>query len=182
MEIELARHDWARLRSFGDSAALPEAIRALARSVDQESALAAYWRIDGVALVDGCLTEAAAAVTPAIVQSLSRISAVALPHALELLTQISGGYVHEPESQGLGPVTLAGCVKDIALAFPLICELLESMDDVQVRSSCIDLIMGCGLYVEDLRERAKYVLSSALNLPNIEPCRRLIENSLAELP
>ncbi|UOX90827.1 hypothetical protein MUY14_09435 [Amycolatopsis sp. FBCC-B4732] len=59
MEIELARHNWAELRIFADSATLPDAVRALVAAKDQKSAKAAYWRIDDVVLLDGCLTEAA---------------------------------------------------------------------------------------------------------------------------
>ncbi|WNV89662.1 hypothetical protein [Umezawaea sp. Da 62-37] len=181
MEIELARHNWPELRSFADSATLPDSIRALAVASDKESARLAYWRIDNVALLDGCLTQSAVAVAASLVQALTAMSPPALAYALELLAQISGGYVHEPEDQGLGPVTVEECVREISLAFPYFCELLETSGSSQARASCVDLIMACGLREGYLKERARHVLVSALELPEIRSHRELILNSLREL-
>lgn len=181
MEIELARHDWAGLRSFADSSKLPDAIRALVGAAEKESARSAYWRIDNVALLDGCLTQSAAAVTASIVQALSCLSAPSLAYALELLAQISGGYVHEPPEQGLGPISVEQCVREISLAFPFLCELLETSSSPQIQASCVDLITACGSYERELRERARHVLSCALDLPELRSNRELILNSLRDL-
>ncbi|GAA0976678.1 hypothetical protein GCM10009555_036580 [Acrocarpospora macrocephala] len=181
MEIELARHDWAGLRSFADSTALPDAIRALVGATDKESARSAYWCIDNVALLDGCLTQSAAAVTSTVVQALSRLSTPSLAYALELLAQISGGYVHEPAEQGLGPISVEECVREISLTFPFLCELLETSSNSQIRASCVDLITACGRYERALKERARHVLSSALELPEMQSHRELIVNSLRDL-
>ncbi|WP_152991244.1 MULTISPECIES: hypothetical protein [unclassified Frankia] len=181
MEIELARHDWAGLRSFADSAALPDAIRDLAGATDKEAARSAYWRIDSVALVDGCLTQATVPVAACVVQSLTQLSVPALDYALELLAQISGGYVHEPEDQGLGPVSIEECIGEISLAFPFFCELLETSSSSQIRVTCVDLIYCCGYHQSALKGRAKYVLSSALEIPEMQSHRELIVNSLLEL-
>ncbi|NBH08282.1 hypothetical protein [Amycolatopsis sp. SID8362] len=181
MEIELARHNWAGLRSFADSATLPDAVRALVAANDTESAKAAYWRIDNVALLDGCLTEAATAVAASVVQALSRLSEPSLAYALELLAQISGGYVHKPSEQGLGPVSVEECVHEVSLAFPFFCELLEVSGVSQICASCVDLITSCGRYERTLTERARYVLSGALDLPGLQSHRELILDSLRDL-
>ena len=181
MELELRRHDWARLRSFSDTTLLPEAIRALAAATDKDTATAAYWRIDNVALQDGCLTESAVAVASSIVQTLTKLSAPALRDALELLVQISGGYVHEPGEHGLGPVTLEECVREVSLAFPFYVELLETSADPLVHSACICLITACGEQVDYLKARSIYILSHALQLPNMAPFQDLIRTSLREL-
>lgn len=181
MEVELARHNWPRLKSLRDSSALPEAIRALVDAKSVEVAEAAYWRIDNVAVVDGCLTQSAGPVASCVVQSLSLLSAPALTCALELLSQISGGYVHESPNENLGPITVEECVVEISLAFPFYCEVLESSQDERARAASIDLIMMCGLYVRTLRQRAKYVLESVLIFPDIGKLKRLIVNSLNDL-
>jgi hypothetical protein len=181
MEIELKRHQWSALRSFSDSSEIPDALRALYAAHDEGSARQAYWRIDSVTISDGCLTQSTPAVSSVIVQSLPFLSESSLIYALELLSQISGGYVHEPSEQGLGPVALEDCIKEISLAFPFYCELVERSTNDQIRSACVDLIAACGSVDEGLIDRSRFVLRKALDLPATEHLRKLIVNSLREL-
>ncbi|MER7997806.1 hypothetical protein [Streptomyces sp. NPDC095613] len=171
-------YDWSALRCFAGSAAgLPAAVRDLLSAATGATAEEAYWRIDGVALVQGRLSESCMAVCAVLVNGLPGATEHGRRQALDLLAQISGGYEEHVDSAAVGPVSYAACMREIVRGFPLYRERVETDLD----ASCVDLVLMCGLADERLRDAAVRVLERALDAASDRDVRELIANSLGDL-
>ncbi|WP_344284550.1 hypothetical protein [Streptomyces hebeiensis] len=169
-------YDWAALRCFAGSAAgLPAAVRDLLSAATGATAEEAYWRIDGVALVQGRLSESCTAVCAELVSGLPGATEHGRRQALD--PQISGGYEEHVDSAVVGPVSYAACMREIVRGFPLYRERVETDLD----ASCVDLILMCGLADDGLRGEAVRVLERALDAASDGDVRELIANSLEDL-
>lgn len=182
MEVELSRHDWARLRSFaGDSMMLAPELRKLAAATTRGDADMAFRRVEGATLDLGRLSESSAAVASCLVHALWKCSDEAEGYILELLSLIAGAESDYPESESLGHVSYEECMRSVELGFPVYCEVLELSSDESLIVSAIDLVALCGASNPSLRPAARYVLESAKTRGPSSKHAELIENSLAEL-
>ncbi len=98
-EVEIARTAWADSRTLGDrSSGVPDALRRLLAAADEDEAMAAYWDLENVVVVQGQLHSAALPTVPVLLAGLlDDMSADARDLVLELLQQIVMGESDEDE-------------------------------------------------------------------------------------
>jgi hypothetical protein len=177
---EIERHDWARLRSAGASAGVPEGLRALAEATSREAAEAAYWKVDNVVVLQGSLFEAAVAATSALLMVLQTCSNVARPLVLELLVQIGSGEPDPSElAAGMGDLQTR-CIQELQRGMALFAYLLEhGTEDEQ--ASCVDLLGLCAQDDFDLRPQVLYLLKRGSSDAGSGAVRKLAETWLSQL-
>ncbi|MBM7442417.1 hypothetical protein [Streptomyces sp. HB132] len=98
-ETEIARIRWEDFRTLGDrSGGVPGALRRLLAAADEDDALAAYWDLENVVVVQGQLHSAALPTVSVLLAGLlGELSADARDMVLELLRQIVMGESDEGE-------------------------------------------------------------------------------------
>ncbi|MEU3267252.1 hypothetical protein [Streptomyces bacillaris] len=98
-EVEIARTAWADFRTLGDrSSGVPDALRRLLAAADEDEAMAAYWDLENVVVVQGQLHSAALPTVPVLLAGLlDDMSADARDLVLGLLQQIVMGESDEDE-------------------------------------------------------------------------------------
>ncbi|MFC5173696.1 hypothetical protein ACFPRK_24310 [Streptomyces mutomycini] len=99
-EVEIARIRWEEFRTLGNrSGAVPGALRRLLAAADEDDALAAYWDLENVVVVQGQLHSAALPTVSVLLAGLlGELSADARDLVLELLQQIVMGESDEDEA------------------------------------------------------------------------------------
>lgn len=152
---DLDRIPWATLRASGGRRAdqIPDALRILATTSDEEEAKAAYWRIDNVVVIQARVFEAAEYVVPFALQLLFASSVVVQCLALELLIQLTGGWT-DPDEIARGNVDLVDHCRARAKEGLAIIYWLLGSHDARVRESSVELLD----YIENDTERLKWVL------------------------
>lgn len=176
MEIEISRHDWSALSTFeGDGADLPDALRRLAAARTTAEARTACWEIDNVVVIQGRLSQSAAAVVSCLMHSLVTAAPPARDEIISLIASLASGYEDHVDIGLVGPVSLADIRQEVARGFVFFTELLESTG----HAGCIELVAICGLTDPLLRERAAYVLEAASRLPKPARFSQVIANALA---
>ncbi|PZT71609.1 MULTISPECIES: hypothetical protein [unclassified Streptomyces] len=98
-EVEIARTVWTDYRTMGDrSHEVPGALRRLLAASDEDEAMAAYWDLENVVVVQGQLHSAALPAVPVLLAGLlGELSPDARDLVLELLRQIVTGEPDEDE-------------------------------------------------------------------------------------
>ncbi|MER6611637.1 hypothetical protein ABT282_38815 [Streptomyces sp. NPDC000927] len=98
-EVEIARTLWGDFRTLGDrSGSVPDALRRLLAAADADEAMAAYWDLENVVVVQGQLHSAALPTVSVLLAGLlDDVSADARDLVLELLQQIVMGESDEDE-------------------------------------------------------------------------------------
>lgn len=178
LEKEIAKHEWSSLHSFhGSSDDLPDAIRALVYAESIDEAEAAYWRLDNVTILQGRLSQSSAAVASSLTCGLHSASGPGRSYILDLLAQISGGYEDHVDIESVGPISRQICMEGIIAGFDTYCAILNS----EGNSSCVDLVLMCGLFDLELRSKAVDTLRRMLHVDDFPEIRDLISVSLVEL-
>ncbi|MFJ9585523.1 hypothetical protein [Streptomyces acidicola] len=181
VKVEIDRHDWGSLRSLTgqDSLILRAALLDLCESVSDGDVDLAVQRIEDETVTQGLLSESSAAAARCLVHGIYSFSDYALAGTLDTLAIIASGGNAMVQAQA-GEIAKE-CLKEIYLGFPAYCEILEVSNDVDCRSSVIDLLLICGLNNPDLRPTVKFTLQSAMNSGDMVELGDLIAASLAEL-
>ncbi|MFD4278948.1 hypothetical protein R2B67_08585 [Streptomyces cyaneofuscatus] len=98
-EVEIGRWAWEEFRTMGDrSAGVPDALRHLMAASDEDEAMAAYWDLENVVVVQGQLHSAALPTVSVLLAGLlDDLSADARDLVLELLQQIVMGEADRDE-------------------------------------------------------------------------------------
>jgi len=178
LSLELARHDWAAFRTFiGDASMVPAAVAALASAESSEQALAAYWRIDNVVMVDGRLSEAVEPLTPSLLVAMDSAALPAYNTILDLLSAIAGGYEEHVDNQAVGRASVKTCVEMMASRLNIFIEELFASGN----ASCVDILLGCSIYVERTRGEVRDALTRALSLRSSLGIRTHIEIAIDDL-
>jgi hypothetical protein len=179
LTLELARHDWTAFRTFiGDASLVPAAVTALASAESDEQALAAYWRIDNVVMVDGRLSEAVEPLTPCLIVALDSAAVPAFNTILDLLSAIAGGYEEHVDNQTVGRASVKMCVETMASRLNVFIEELFASGN----ASCVDILLGCAVYVESTRDEVRDALTKALSLRSSLGIRTDIEIAIDDIP
>jgi hypothetical protein len=182
VELELRRHAWDSLQgAYGEARGLELAIRELGQAVDRDMAALAAERIEAVTFIDGLLSEAAVPVASCLVHCLWHCPRQSEDLILGILSDISGAVVGEDEPGLYGKVSVAEALHEVALGFSAYVEILETGEDINSRSACIDLILMCGLSNPRLRQRSIFFLQNALELNGLDERREVIHASIEEL-
>ncbi|MFD5920938.1 hypothetical protein ACFVYP_29575 [Kitasatospora sp. NPDC058201] len=183
MKVEIDRHDWGSLRSSnGDhSLVLRAALLDLNEATSDRDVDLSIDRIEDEAITQGRLAESSPAATRCLVHGVSSLTGYALERTLETLTMISSGIETPATSDAAGGASARECMKEISLGFPAYCEILKLSEDIDCRSSAIDLILMCGLHNLHLRTAARSALSSAISSAELAELSDLISASLTEL-
>jgi hypothetical protein len=163
LEVELARHDWGRLRAAGNASGLPDAFRALASAPDAQAADAAYWRIDNTVLVQGSLHESAEAAASVGVVALVHATPPGRARLLELLGQIAAGEAAPSEPAAGNTGLAARCQHEVARGFPVYVAFLGSTDEPDELASCIDLLGLAARADAALSSQARFHLERLLS-------------------
>ncbi|GAB3140738.1 hypothetical protein GCM10027290_12050 [Micromonospora sonneratiae] len=177
-DVEIARYDWQRLKSFkGDAAALPSAINALVFAESEESAEKAYWQIDNVALLQGRLSECVAPLVSRLVAGLLHACSSGRAYILDLLAAIADDYDDHVDIGHVGPVSVRDCAHRMVVQFSL------HVDELRLAGnpSCVDILLMREIYEERLTVQVKQILDEALHLDSCANIIDLIETSLADL-
>ena len=156
-------------------------LRKLAAATSDGDAELAFRRIEAATLDLGRLSESSAAVASCLVHALWRCSNEAEGYILELLSLIAAGDDDYPESESLGDVSYAECMRSVELGFPAYCEVLERSTDESRIVSSIDLVSLCGVSNSSLKPAARYALEMAKTRDLLSKHIELIDNSIAEL-
>lgn len=182
MELELGRHAWSSLQGTGgDAASLPRAIADLVQARDRVSAESAFQRIERVVFANGILSEVSPALASALVHGLWYRNVNSEDLILGLLADIAGGFVDESDPDVHGVVSVAECLREVCRAYSAYVEILETGNNANSRTACIDLILMCGLADDHLRSRSIFFLSEAVKRSDLQGYRAVIESSLNEL-
>lgn len=114
-EVEIARTRWEDFRTLGDcSDGVPDALRRLLAAVDEDEAMAAYWELENVVVVQGQLYSAALPTVSVLLAALlGELSADARDLVLELLQQIVTGEAGADEA-ALDPTGLGERCREAA--------------------------------------------------------------------
>ncbi|MFF3730304.1 hypothetical protein ACFYXM_08280 [Streptomyces sp. NPDC002476] len=114
-EVEISRIQWETFRTFGNrSGNVPDALRRLLAAADEDEAMAAYWELENVVVVQGQLRSAALPVISVLLAGLlDELSADARDLVLELLQQIVMGESDEDEV-ALGDSELGDRCREVA--------------------------------------------------------------------
>ena len=178
LTAELARHDWTAFRTFlGDASRLPAAITALAVAESDEQAQAAYWRIDNVVAVDGRLSEAVTPVTSCLLVAMDLAPPRGRKSIIDLLDVIATGYEEHVDNEVVGRPPVRTCVEMMAGRLDTFIEELYASGN----PSCVDILLMCGLHVEDVRPEVHRVLERALSLRSSLSIREHIEIAIDDL-
>ncbi|MEV0964717.1 MULTISPECIES: hypothetical protein [unclassified Streptomyces] len=114
-EIEIGRLDWTAFRTLGDrTEKVPGALLRLFAAGTEDEAMAAYWELENVVVVQGQLYSAALPTVHVLLAALlDELSADARDLVLELLFQIVSGEADE-EERGMGNSALGDLCRDAA--------------------------------------------------------------------
>ncbi|WP_330242598.1 hypothetical protein [Streptomyces sp. NBC_00525] len=114
-EVEIARTVWTDHRTMGDrSREVPGALRRLLAASDEDEAMAAYWDLENVVVVQGQLHSAALPTVPVLLAGLlGELSPDARDLVLELLRQIVTGEPDKDE-RALGNTDLGDRCREAA--------------------------------------------------------------------
>lgn len=181
MEMELSRHNWAAFTGRGaDTARLPVCIRELFTTTDPEVSARVAEFIARCACGDQLLADVSPATAAALVHGIWTCRGPGRDDALDILAEIAGARVSTIEPDAYGIVSEADCMSEIARGLPIYVEILENGQG-RIRAACIDLIYACGRDDPWTRERAKFYLRTALDLPGLAEFHDLLLNSLTDL-
>jgi hypothetical protein len=144
-------------------------------------AVLAAERIEAVTSIDGLLCEAAVPVASCLVHCLWHCPTHSEDLILRILSDISGAVVSEDDPDLYGKVSVAEALYEVALGFTAYAEILETGENINSRTACIDLILMCGLSSPGLRQRSIFFLQNALELDGLAERRRVIQASIEEL-
>lgn len=178
LDAEIDRHDWYAVRSFvGDGSSFPDAVRRLAAAESRDTAMAAYWRIDNVAMADGRLSQSVGLLTPTLLVALDVAGSESRELIIDLLANIAGGYETHVDSHAVGPVPLTKCIGLMAGRLDtFVAELLE-----RGNPSSVDILLQCALHFDDVRPTVVEVFNRAIDLDSVGRIRDLLVASLAEI-
>jgi hypothetical protein len=139
--------------------------------------MAAYWRIDNVAMVDGRLSQSVGPLTPTLLVALDVAGSEGRKLIIDLLANIAGGYETHVDSDAVGPVPLMECIRLMAGRLDtFVAELLE-----RANPSSVDILLQCALHFDDVRPAVAEVFNRALDLDSVARMRDFLEASLAEI-
>lgn len=181
MKVEISRHDWSSLRSLWgeDSLVLRSALIELCEAISEDDVDLAVQRIEGETVAPGMISDSSAAAVRCLVYGIYGFTGNILVRVLETLAVIASAGSALAQSQAGGAAER--CLKEIFLGFPAFCEILEISQNIDCKSSAIDLILVCGLHDPHLRSAAKFSLHSARSSGELIELGDLIAASLAEL-
>jgi len=137
--LELAQ--WESLHADGSNASfVPGALKSLIEAADDQSAEAAYWRLDNRIVVQGRVFDSARALAPVLLALLAgELSPSVRVRILDLLFEMQGGQVHEEELARGGAAVGTDCTRIIQEGLWTYYACLLSKD-ARVRRSAVDLI------------------------------------------
>ena len=178
LSYELARYDWAAVRTFtGDASRLPAAIVALVAAESDEQAMAGYWRIDNVVAVDGRLSEAATPVTSCLLVAMDLALPPGRESVLDLLDVIATGYEEHIDNEIVGRASVRTCVEMMASRLNVFIEELFASGN----ASCVDILLMCAVHVEGVRSEVDRAFDGALSLRSCLSIREHIEIAIDDL-
>ncbi len=182
VDFEIGRHDWpSQASAHGNSAVLPDAVRALRSAENRADAEFALRRLEDVLPLGEGPTEVSVAAASVLVHCLWGCSAIATDLVLGALADLAAGFA---EGDPLDPVQAArrrDVMREICRGFVAYVEMAESARSADIRTACVDLITACGGADAGLRERAIYFLEAFLAEVSFAPHREVIEASLEEV-
>ncbi|MGV6852758.1 MAG: hypothetical protein ACWA5R_11365 [bacterium] len=176
----IERFEWKELRSADSSTKLPEAIKILASSDNEDQLDDAYWSIDNESVLQGTLYQSALAVVCCLLEILSSCKGIARPYILELLVQLISGAPAKSEIDK-GNSELVNNVRSEVLKFiPQFFQILEYESEPE-KAHCIDILGICALEDSTLKQKVREKFNSLNGSFENDGINKLIENWLIEL-
>ncbi len=158
---DFERYPWARLRASVSAIGVPTAIHRLATAETQEEADSAYWRIDNVVILQGCLYEAVVPTVTCVILALPLATPIGRVQMIEFLSQVANGFWVKEELAHVPPDWPDRCRSELLRGASFYLELLPtaSPDELQW---CVDLLTYCAVWDPKLRQAVSSHFSELL--------------------
>lgn len=172
--------NWSEMRSANIPSNIPNALKILSESDDEQALEKAYWAIDNEAVLQGMLFQTALPVTTYLLNTLNTCTKMARPYLMELLVQLISGYP-APIEVKMGNQDIQKNIRDeVLMRFSTFIDIADNGTNKE-KELCIDILGVLVIHNQGLKQEVIKKMEQISTELNDDDINELVNNWCDEI-